>query len=125
MAKGRKTGGRKPGTPNKLTADVKSAIVAAFNEVGGSAYLIDLAKDHPAVFCSLLGKVVPAEKHIELQAFRASIGENGHARFESAPGFHDDLVLAAAMAVWRLTCSSPARACQLRPVAPAAERGFY
>jgi hypothetical protein len=39
----------------------------------------------------------------ELQAFRASIGENGHARFEGAPGFHDDLVLAAAMAVWRVT----------------------
>jgi hypothetical protein len=38
----------------------------------------------------------------ELQAFRASIGENGHARFESAPGFHDDLMLAAAMAVWRM-----------------------
>jgi hypothetical protein len=36
----------------------------------------------------------------ELQAFRASIGENDHARFEAAAGVHDDLVLAVAM--WRL-----------------------
>jgi hypothetical protein len=71
MAKGRKTGGRKPGTPNKLTADVKSPSVAAFNEVGGSAYLVRLAEDNPAVFCSLLGKVVPAEKHIE-----ANVGQS-------------------------------------------------
>jgi hypothetical protein len=38
----------------------------------------------------------------ELQAFRASIDENGHAKFEAAAGVHDDLVLAVALAMWRL-----------------------
>ena len=38
----------------------------------------------------------------ELQAFRASIGESGHAKFEAAAGVHDDLVLACALALWRL-----------------------
>ena len=38
----------------------------------------------------------------ELQAFRASIGESGHAKFEAAAGVHDDLVLAVALALWRL-----------------------
>jgi hypothetical protein len=38
----------------------------------------------------------------ELQAFRASIGESGHATFEAAPGVNDDLVLAVALAIWRL-----------------------
>jgi hypothetical protein len=32
----------------------------------------------------------------------ASIGESGHARFEAAAGVHDDLVLAVALALWRL-----------------------
>jgi hypothetical protein len=38
----------------------------------------------------------------ELQAFRASIGANGHARFEAMAGMHDDLVRAVALALWRL-----------------------
>ena len=36
----------------------------------------------------------------ERQAFRALIGESGHAKFEAAAGMHDDLVLAVAL--WRL-----------------------
>jgi hypothetical protein len=31
----------------------------------------------------------------EPQAFRASIGESGHTKFEAVEGMHDDLVLAA------------------------------
>jgi len=59
MAKRYKTGGRKKGTPNKLTSEVKAAIEAAFVAVGGSAYLKGIAKDKPEVFCSLLAKVLP------------------------------------------------------------------
>lgn len=61
MAKGGKRhgAGRKPGTPNKLTGDVKAAIVAAFDEAGGKDYLVKLAKEDPRTFCSLVGKVVP------------------------------------------------------------------
>jgi len=61
MAKGGKRpgAGRKPGVPNKLTADVKSAIKAAFDEVGGQKYLVNLAKKDPRTFCTLVGKLVP------------------------------------------------------------------
>jgi hypothetical protein len=45
----------------------------------------------------------------ELQAFRASIGESGDAKFEAA-GVHDDLVLAVALARFMLmACHSAAR----------------
>ena len=40
---------------------------------------------------------------LSLQAFRASIGENGHTKLEAAAGVHDDLVLAVALALWRLS----------------------
>lgn len=61
MAKGFKTGGRAPGSPNKLTASVKAAIEGAFNAVGGADYLVDVAKSDPKTFCALLGKVLPMQ----------------------------------------------------------------
>jgi hypothetical protein len=33
---------------------------------------------------------------------RVSVSESGHARFEGGGGAHDDLVLAVALALWRL-----------------------
>jgi hypothetical protein len=64
MAIGKKTGGRKKGTPNKLTATVKDSILAAFDDVGGSAYLAETARTHPAAFLTLLGKVLPIQAEI-------------------------------------------------------------
>ena len=59
-AKGsQKTGGRVKGTPNKLTTGLKDAILGAFHECGGQAYLQTVARDDPRTFCTLLGKVLP------------------------------------------------------------------
>ena len=58
--KGRaKSGGRKPGTPNKLTTDVRAAILGAFNKLGGEDWLVRLARRDPKSFATLLGKLVP------------------------------------------------------------------
>ena len=61
MAKGgqRPGAGRKRGTPNKFTGDVKAAIIAAFDEAGGKDYLVKLAKEDPRTFCALVGKIIP------------------------------------------------------------------
>lgn len=61
MAKGVKTGGRKAGTPNKLTGDLRAAIREAFEKAGGVGYLHKVAIENPAVFCALLGRVLPME----------------------------------------------------------------
>ena len=61
MAKGRKTGGRVAGTPNKNTTALKDAIMAALDKVGGQAYLERVAKEDPKTFCTLLGKVLPMQ----------------------------------------------------------------
>lgn len=62
MAKGRKTGGgSRKGKPNKVTADLKTAILNAFEKVGGVSYLEKVAAETPAVFCQLLGKVLPTQ----------------------------------------------------------------
>lgn len=65
MAKGHKTGGRAKGTPNKTTAELKEAILAAAELAGGKegliGYLKQQADKNPAPFMSLLGKVLPMQ----------------------------------------------------------------
>ncbi len=62
-----KTGGRQRGTPNRVTAQVKDAILAAFDEVGGKDYLVEMARAEPKAFLTLLGKLVPAQVRAELE----------------------------------------------------------
>ncbi len=66
-----KTGGRVKGTPNQATAAVKDAISAAFEEVGGKDYLVQVARSDPKVFCSLLAKLVPGQIRAELECDRS------------------------------------------------------
>jgi len=61
MAKGRKTGGRQKGTPNRVTSNLKMAILGALEAQGGQEYLEKVAKDDPRTFCGLLGKVLPMQ----------------------------------------------------------------
>ena len=64
MAKGKKTGGRIAGTPNKLTALLKDEILQAASDAhpdGRLGYLTEQAKDNPNAFLTLLGKVLPMQ----------------------------------------------------------------
>lgn len=64
MAVGVKTGGRKKGTPNKVTALLKDAILqagAAAHPDGMVGYLTKQANESPAAFMTLLGKVLPTQ----------------------------------------------------------------
>lgn len=56
-----KTGGRKAGTPNKITRTLTEAIDDAFFEVGGSDYLVGIAKSDAKAFCGLLGRRLPKD----------------------------------------------------------------
>jgi hypothetical protein len=57
--KRQKTGGRKAGTPNKVTAELKEIILSALEGAGGEDYLKGVAKSHPPAFLALVGKVLP------------------------------------------------------------------
>lgn len=58
---GERRGGRKAGTPNRITKTVKAAIEAAFDKVGGADYLARQAVENPTAFMTLLGKVLPTQ----------------------------------------------------------------
>ncbi len=67
MAQGgkREGAGRKPGVPNKITMQIKDAILAAAAAAGGAkgmqGYLEQQAKENPNAFMGLLGKVMPTQ----------------------------------------------------------------
>jgi hypothetical protein len=61
MAKGQKTGGRAKGTPNKITRDIREAVLQSFEIVGGAQYLAEQARLNPTAYLSLVGKVLPLQ----------------------------------------------------------------
>lgn len=61
MAVGKKTGGRKKGTPNKMTKAVKEMVLEALDEAGGVDYLVQQSEDNPVAFMGLVGKVLPLQ----------------------------------------------------------------
>lgn len=75
MALGRKTGGRKPGTPNKATADVRAAI-ATFAESNVEDFSEWVrAIDDPAKRCDIFLRAI--EYHIPKLARTEMTGEGG------------------------------------------------
>lgn len=61
MARGKKTGGRKKGIPNKFTGELREMILNALAGAGGVEYLKARAVDTPGPFLALVGKVLPLQ----------------------------------------------------------------
>lgn len=59
--KRKKTGGRKAGTPNKLTATVKMMVLGALDKKGGQRWLERQMDKYPQAFLTLLGKIIPTQ----------------------------------------------------------------
>lgn len=55
---GERRGGRKKGTPNKITATLKDMILGALDDAGGQKYLKEQAKENPGPFMTLDRKSV-------------------------------------------------------------------
>jgi hypothetical protein len=53
--------GRAKGTPNALTVSIKEAIEHAFDELGGTSYLVHVGRSDPRTFCALLSKLLPTK----------------------------------------------------------------
>ena len=52
--------------PNRLTTEIKTGILQAFEKVGGVDYLVEIAKSDPPTFCRLLAQVLPTEIRAEI-----------------------------------------------------------
>jgi hypothetical protein len=61
MAKGKKTGGRNPGSPNRITRDLREMIEGALSDLGGQDWLVQAANAKPAAFLALIGRLLPKD----------------------------------------------------------------
>lgn len=61
MAKGKKTGGRRKGTPNKDTRTVREAWIEAFRLVNASIPLHEWGAENPDKFYPLANKLIPID----------------------------------------------------------------
>jgi hypothetical protein len=61
MAKGRKTGGRVAGVPNRMTKAFKEAVLIAYNGIGGDEAFIGWAKENQTEFYKIASRLIPHE----------------------------------------------------------------
>jgi len=60
-----KSGGRKKGTPNVVTSQLRDLILGALGARGGQAYLERQAEENPTAFLSLVAKCLPKDVRVE------------------------------------------------------------
>lgn len=65
---GKKFGGRKKGTPNKTTAEVKKALCEAFEKLGGVPALVEWGKENQTEFYKLWVKLIPVQQNVPADA---------------------------------------------------------
>lgn len=58
---GKKFGGRKKGTPNKQTKEVKQNLVEAFEKLGGIDNFVKWGRENETEFYKLWTKILPSE----------------------------------------------------------------
>lgn len=61
---GERRGGRKAGTPNRVTGSVKDMIEGALKDLGGQEWLVQAARESPHAFMALIGKLIPKDLNV-------------------------------------------------------------
>lgn len=62
-----KTGGRRPGTPNKNTTAIKDAFKQAFDDMGGAEALVTWGRENQTDFYKLASKLIPVDMNAKLE----------------------------------------------------------
>jgi len=68
MALGKKTGGRLPGSPNRMTSEVRDAILRVADDLGGPERMLSWAREAPEnekiFWSSIYPKLLPRDMNI-------------------------------------------------------------
>lgn len=68
MALGKKTGGRRPGSPNRVTTDVRDAILQVAEDLGGPVRLLSWVQESPenerTFWANIYPKLLPRDMNI-------------------------------------------------------------
>jgi hypothetical protein len=60
----REGSGRKPGTPNKMSATVKQNVIEVFEQLGGVDHMKQWAIDNPNNFYNIYAKILPTQTEL-------------------------------------------------------------
>jgi hypothetical protein len=63
--KKRKTGGRRKGAPNKVTATARENIMAVFTRLGGVDAMAEWASENQTEFYKLYARLIPAQAQLD------------------------------------------------------------
>ncbi len=68
MALGKKTGGRLPGSPNRMTSEVRDAILQVANDLGGPERMLSWAREAPenerTFWANIYPRLLPRDMNI-------------------------------------------------------------
>ena len=56
-----KTGGRQPGTPNRLTTAMREAVLFVYDGLGGHPAFLQWARENPTEYYRIASRLIPAE----------------------------------------------------------------
>lgn len=68
MTKGTKTGGRRAGTPNRISGTVRENVIAVFDAIGGTEAMERWARENQSEFYRFYSKLLPTEIRTEFQS---------------------------------------------------------
>lgn len=68
MARGHKTGGRRKGTPNKISGTVRDNVIEVFDRIGGVNSMALWAQENQTDFYRLYARLIPTEIHADVGA---------------------------------------------------------
>lgn len=74
--KKRKTGGRRKGTPNKVTATARENIIAVFTRLGGVDAMAEWASENPTEFYKRYARLIPAQAQLDVFSLERVIEES-------------------------------------------------
>jgi hypothetical protein len=56
-----KTGGRQPGTPNRLTSAFREAVLFVYDGLGGHPAFLEWARENPSEYYRIASRLIPGE----------------------------------------------------------------
>jgi hypothetical protein len=81
-----KTGGRKPGTPNKTTQTIKAMFEEVVDRLGGPDALLTWAQAEPTEFWKCVSKLLPKDVTVDVGANIADLIKQARERVTSGRG---------------------------------------
>lgn len=96
-----KTGGRRKGSANKVTATARENIIAVFQRIGGTAAMARWARANETEFYKLYARLIPANVAVEVRSLEAVINESWERPLKPLPPSLAQALPAAALEIAR------------------------